>query len=156
MDPGSRDLLIGLLILLVGAVAIWWVIIGRRRANSERAEHIQTLTQEAQAFFSRIERTGKLTGPATRLLLSEGERALLEEPSSLYESRAYRLYGGGGTRVGRFYVGGGVSESQQRLKQIDEGTVTLTNRRIVFDGGMENRTIELRKRSLGFPLGGCH
>jgi len=41
------------------------------------------------------------------------------------------------------YVGGGVSESEQRLKQIDSGTLTLTTKRLVFDGGRENRAIQL-------------
>ncbi len=51
--------------------------------------------------------------------------------------------GGTATRVGRFYVGGMVSESQQRLKQVDRGRLTLTNRRLVFVGSMENRHVRL-------------
>lgn len=31
----------------------------------------------------------------------------------------------------------------QRLKQIDEGTLTLTNQRLVFDGSHENRNVQL-------------
>jgi hypothetical protein len=67
----------------------------------------------------------------------------LDEESILFESRAYRVSGGAGTRIGRVWVGGGVSESQQRLKQIDSGRVTLTTMRLVFDGSMENRSIRL-------------
>ena len=65
--------------------------------------------------------------------------ALLDESSVFFESRAYRVGGGAETRFGRVYVGGGVSKSQQRLKQIDTGRLTLTTKRLIFDGSIENR-----------------
>jgi hypothetical protein len=68
---------------------------------------------------------------------------LLQEQSALHETRAYRVSGGGGTRIGRIYVGGGMSESHQRLRAIDSGTLVLTNQRLVFDGASESRTIKL-------------
>jgi len=80
---------------------------------------------------------------STRLILKGDEHAVLEEGSTLFESRAYRLYGGGGTRIGRFSVGGGISESEQRVKQIDQGTLTLTTKRLIFDGTTENRNVQL-------------
>jgi hypothetical protein len=40
-------------------------------------------------------------------------------------------------------LGGGVSESQQRVKQIDQGALTLTTKRLVFDGTHENRNVQL-------------
>jgi hypothetical protein len=78
-----------------------------------------------------------------RLILKDGEHALLEEPSALIETRAYRVYSGAGTRIGRVYVGGGVSESRQRWSVIDQGTLTLTTKRLVFDGSQENRNVQL-------------
>ena len=61
----------------------------------------------------------------------------------LHETRAYRVYGGAGTRVGRIYVGGGASESHQRLREIDSGILVLTNQRLIFDGGHETRSVNL-------------
>ena len=43
------------------------------------------------------------------------------------------------------YVGGGLSESHQRVREIDQGTLTLTTARLVFDGGLENRNVALSK-----------
>jgi hypothetical protein len=80
---------------------------------------------------------------SVKLLLQDDEHGLLEEQVTLFETRAYRLYGGGGTRIGRVYVGGGASESHQRLREIDTGTLTLTTKRLVFDGTHENRTLKL-------------
>ena len=69
---------------------------------------------------------------------------MFQEPSVLLETRAYRIYGGAGTRVGRIYLGGGASESHQRLREIDSGILVLTNQRLIFDGGNENRSVNLR------------
>lgn len=127
--------------IAVLVVVVWivlkWITRARRRARVKR------LKDEAINFFNEIERTGTLTRPATQLMLQKGEVAIFDEKSILSESRAYRLYGGAGTRVGGVYVGGGVSESQQRLKRIDEGILTLTNERLIFDGSLENRTLAL-------------
>ena len=87
-------------------------------------------------------------GPHANLhapILKDGEHAILEESSTLFETRAVRVYGGGRTRLGRVYVGGGASESHQRVREIDQGTLTLTTARLVFDGGLENRNVALSK-----------
>lgn len=130
------------IVLIATSVVVVWISFGLFRRARRRAR-LERLKEEAVGVINQIARTGTLKAPATRLILPEGEVAILEEQSLLFESRAYRLYGGVGTRVGGVYVGGGVSESQQRLKKIDEGILTLTNERLIFDGGLENRSITL-------------
>jgi len=78
-----------------------------------------------------------------RILLRPGELGIMEEESVLFETKAYRIFGGAGTRVGGISFGGGASESHQRLRKIDSGILVLTTERLVFDGAHENRSLEL-------------
>ena len=84
------------------------------------------------------------------MFLKDGEKAFFCERVELMEPRAVRT--GTGNRVG-FRVARGVwvstgtstSESNDVWKRLDEGTLTITNRRIVFDGQMGTRNLELAK-----------
>ena len=125
------------LVSVIGII-VWLVCSHHAEARRQR---LQDLADEADEFI-RVVRRG-LQPIASRLILKGGEHAVLEEESALMETRAYRVYGGGGTRIGRVYVGGGASESQQRLKHIDDGTLTLTTKRLIFDGSQENRNVNL-------------
>jgi hypothetical protein len=141
MTTDFLTLLIGLALVAVVVTALSAIFSNRGRAQSEaRSRQMQ---QEASRFFARIQQSGKLPSPQTNIILQAGETALLDESSVLFESRAYRVGGGAGTRIGGVYIGGGVSESRQRLKQIDQGRVTLTSKRLIFDGSMENRALRL-------------
>ncbi|NLA39727.1 MAG: hypothetical protein GX882_10220, partial [Methanomicrobiales archaeon] len=91
---------------------------------------------------------------ANAVLLKRGERAVAVIPGvTLKEPRSVRkTYGGGGgpsIRIAKgvyFRTGGFASrsESHEEIKEIDSGTLTLTNRRLVFTG---------RKRTVNVPLG---
>ncbi|CVK31735.1 hypothetical protein KH990_01350 [Methanoculleus bourgensis] len=88
------------------------------------------------------------------VLLKRGERAVAVIPGvTLKEPRSVRTTYGGGAgpsfRIAKgvyFRTGGFAarSESHEEIKVIDSGTLTLTNRRMVFTGG---------KRTINFPLG---
>ena len=85
---------------------------------------------------------------ATRILLKDGEVAFYDAPSALYEKRAVRYWESGsiGFRVARgVYVGGtrGRSVSEQEWGKIDTGTLTITNKRIIFNGGGIDRAVML-------------
>lgn len=68
-------------------------------------------------------------------VLSENEKTHYFSLAKLYEERAVRQYVGGRIRIGKgAYYGGGKSESQPELKQLDEGNLLLTNQRLVFNG----------------------
>src|SRR5439155_18778572 len=120
--PPQALLLIGL-VFVVGVIV--WLFNHQSAARAaHREERVAELSHDADIWVAQA-RQGLKPIP-TRLILKRDEHAILEEPSTLLETRSYRVYGGAGTRIGRFYVGGGASESQQRLKQIDDGTLTLT------------------------------
>jgi hypothetical protein len=130
-------LIFGIIVFAVGVLMwIFW-----RHQEEARADRLAAVHAEAEEFVERARRG--LTPINTRLILKKNEHAFLEEESTLFETRAYRVYGGGGTRIKGIYIGGGASESHQRLKEIDRGTLTLTNQRLVFDGSHENRNLQL-------------
>jgi hypothetical protein len=111
----------------------------QRRANEERADANR---REAESYFQRLSTEGG-TAVQSSLIMSEGEYALLSDDATLFETRSYRVHAGGGTRIKGIYVGGGASDSRQAIREIGAGTLVLTNRRLVFDGSTENRTIKL-------------
>ncbi len=89
------------------------------------------------------------------LILKKDERALLFlSDVALWEPRAVRqtrgAYGGPTFRVAKgvsFKVGSfqSRSESHEELKTIDQGMLTLTNKRLVFTGTKRTTNIDLRK-----------
>lgn len=148
---GAMDPEVGfiLLIIIIAVAAIGLVVsgIGSSQRKREAEEHLKRASEEAKQFFLDLGTRKKLTvmGPGeVSIVLKEGELAVFQEPSRFYETRSYRLYGGGGTRIKGVYVGGGASESHQRLREIDTGTLVLTNQRLIFDGSMENRALNLK------------
>ena len=133
--------LVLVLLLIVGGVVLYKLTKPNKLKQGE--ERIKTLTDAAAAFFVRYGDGRGVPSVSTALVLRKDEIAVLDEPSALYESRAYRVSAGAGTNIGGVRVGGGVSESEQHRKQIDAGRLTLTTSRLVFDGSMENRSIRL-------------
>jgi hypothetical protein len=76
--------------------------------------------------------------------LQPGEQALLEEAAALYETRSDRvLYGGGEPLPDGTVLVGGWSEREERMTKLDRGLLTLTTRRLVFDGTDHARDVEL-------------
>lgn len=141
------DEVIVIFLVAIAALAILIYVINSIRGASAKAamkEKMEHARLEALRFFSDLEKRKKLHTVDVNIVLQRGEAGLLQEPSNLLETRAYRLYGGGGTRIRGVYIGGGASESYQRLRNIDSGTLVLTNRRLVFDGGAENRALNLK------------
>lgn len=92
---------------------------------------------------------------ASPIILKKNEEASLVMPNvSFLEARAVRQtrggYGGPSIRVakGVSFRFGGVSarsESHEELKKIDQGTLVLTNKRLVFIGSKRTVNIDLRK-----------
>ncbi len=66
-----------------------------------------------------------------------------------------RVYGGGGTRIHGIYIGGGESTSFDQLKNIDSGSVTLTDQRLIFSGQLQQRVIAISDIVSARPYGGA-
>lgn len=89
------------------------------------------------------------------IITKKGEEVKLVLPDiSLLEPRAVRVstgtYGGPSFRVAKgvyFRVGGfrAQSESHEEIRTIDKGTLSLTNKRLVFSGSKRTSVVDLKK-----------
>ncbi|MFO1503498.1 MAG: hypothetical protein U1F39_06745 [Steroidobacteraceae bacterium] len=108
------------------------------------------IRDEARAFTNALKERRGLEPVACGLILKPGERAYYSSASDLYETRAVRHYesGNAGIRVAKgVWVGRskGRAVSNQEWGRIDTGTLIVTNKRLVFDGGATDRSIALGK-----------
>ncbi len=136
--------LIAILILIIGL--IFFAI----NKNKEKAEKRTLLIQFANTFMEEVKQKRALPTVYSSLMLEKDENAFFEEHSTFAEPRAVRRSTGSGVgfRVMKgVYMGGysGRSESNQEWKLIDNGTLTLTNHRLIFRGTKENKMIPLNK-----------
>jgi hypothetical protein len=105
---------------------------------------------ESDAFLHALEQGEEMPVVEPHLRLLDNECAYYCAPSSLYETRAVRHYQAGsvGFRVAKgVWIGGsrGQSVSRQEWMRIDSGVLTVTNRRIVFEGQTQTRAFMLRQ-----------
>lgn len=85
------------------------------------------------------------------VMLKKGENLIISMPNiSLLEARAVRKggYSGSNIRVAKglyFKVGGFQAQTHEELKVLDQGIITLTNKRIVYSGSKKTINIPLTK-----------
>jgi hypothetical protein len=137
---------IGFVIIAVVALVIWVAVAKAKRQRERRAR----IFAEARAFMADVEKSRILPTVGSNVLLKSGENAFYSAPSALYETKAVRHYQAGhsGFRVAKgVYVGttSGRSTSTQEWSRIDTGRLTVTNKRLIFDGGSQERTVQLSK-----------
>jgi hypothetical protein len=113
-------------------------------------EYKARLLEQARDWAATVQQNHSLPTVETDIILKPGETAFYSTPSALYETRAMRSYQAGhsGFRVAKgVYIGGtsGRSISTQEWAKLDSGRLTITNKRLVFDGGRQDRTIPLNK-----------
>lgn len=137
--------------MVIILAVIWFVV---RMTNNQkklsRDKYKRDIIEKAKEFMEEVKENKTLPTVATSLFLDEGEKAILEEHARLMETRAVRVTGGTGLgfRVAKgVYLGGysGQSESHKEWRVIDEGSLILTNKRFIFKGNKENRSIPLDK-----------
>lgn len=131
------------LIIFLGLVA--WLMARQGKASAARAKKLH---DEVAEYVDSVRASKRLPTVKTDVFLKEGELAFLSEPSRLMETRAVRYGGGRGMRVRVMKgvsIGGfsGKSESHQEWRTLDSGSITLTNKRLIFNGSKENRVIAL-------------
>ena len=135
-----------LVVVLFISLILWgW---NAQKKHTERLK--QALLKEAESYVKKIFDAKALDLTPTNIIIKEDEIAFLECNSTLLETRSVRYYESGrvGLRVAkRLYVGSssGTSHSQEELKHIDAGTLTLTNKRLVFTGLTNSRNIPISK-----------
>jgi hypothetical protein len=143
--------IITLLLFVGGGVAlIGFMLLSNARENRKRALQTgQRLDAEAEEWLASIKQHDLLPVESS-IILKADEAAYYEAPSALYETRAVRYSAGGGLgfRVAKgVYLGGGGARSlsEQEWTQIDVGTLTVTNQRLVFNGAKADRVVPLKK-----------
>jgi hypothetical protein len=138
----------GIPIVLVAVIALTiWIAAAKAKRRRERRARIFA---EARAFMADVEKSRTLPTVGANVLLKSGEAAFYSALSALYETRAVGHYQAGhsGFRVARgVYIGttSGRSTSTQEWSRIDTGRLTVTNKRLIFDGGSQERTAQLSK-----------
>jgi len=86
-------------------------------------------------------------GGGSPILLKRKEELILALPNiTLIEPRAVRRGGGGSVRVAKgLYLRTFEAESHDELRELDRGTLSLTNKRLVFSGAKRVADISLGK-----------
>jgi hypothetical protein len=139
------------IILLVIGVPIIILFLSSSNAKAKRNQiENEAKLDEAQKVVDWMEKNQQVPQTSTSMLLKKGERAVIEKPCSLHETRAVRHYqsGGAGMRVAKgVYIGGskGSAQSIPEMQKIDTGTLILTNQRLFFDGSHQDRNIKIEK-----------
>jgi len=125
--------------LILPGIVIGFLIYAFRSNKKTRNARSDAMVVEAQAWMQQAKATGKIPPPNTGgVLIQKGERALLAEPSSLFELRAdtARHYLGTRVKIGSipFYVGSSKSVSRKILRETSSGTLALTDKGLIFAG----------------------
>lgn len=80
------------------------------------------------------------------IFLKKDEEAYLEENVVFSEPRKHTLRYGGAMRITRgVYIGGTLPKIVDVITKVDEGSLVLTNKRIVFNGVHHTKSIDLEK-----------
>ena len=147
-DDSTRTLVVAIIVIaIIGGVIVVVVTVIR---DKQRREQRAVLFKQARDFAATVQQNRALPIVPANIILKPGESAFYSTPSALYETRAVRQYQAGhtGFRVAKgVYVGGtsGRSISTQQWAKLDTGSLTITNKRLVFVGGKEDRVIPLGK-----------
>ena len=138
---------------LIFLISLIWLIIYlvKKAKKPEREAKKQKLVDDAHNFLQHIQEHHSVPTIDTQIFLEKGEKAILHSDSTnLNETRAVRRSSGsfGSVRVAKgISLGGygGSSASSQEWTRIDYGSLTVTNKRIVFSGSKETRDLKIAK-----------
>jgi hypothetical protein len=134
---------------LVAAVIV--NVVSTRRTKQRNAEESAALKKrmesEYKVWCTTVVLNNGLKPISSNICLMGDERCFYSDDAVLYEPRSVRnsTHLGGGVRVARgVVIGGGNSwsESHDEWRAISSGTLYITNKRIIFDGEMHDRTIK--------------
>lgn len=159
VNPAGRVLAdnpeqIGMFVVLGGVALILVLVVvaiaSKAKSRAADKAHDEKLTTELNDYVEAAKQANKLPTVSTEVFLKAGESAFYDCPSSLYETRAVRQFQAGhvGFRVAQgVWVGAtqGQSISNEEWGKIDDGTLTITNMRVIFNGTKGSRNIVLNK-----------
>jgi len=140
---------LGILLFIIALLIMGKLLIDRSKKSNQMEKTYSKIT-EIQEYIEEVKKTKRIPTIKTSLILKNDEEAYLEDLVKLYEIKSARksdrLFVGGRIMKGIFIGGStGVSRSFDELREIDSGKLVLTNKRIIFDGNFNARTIDLEK-----------
>lgn len=154
MDDGTGRTLAA---LVLGAGGILAMILRSARRARERSAALRRsrrlrgrMEERTRQLAAQLAATGSQPSVPTGVLLGAGEQAYYDAPATLRETTAVRRYQSTGVRirVARGVSVGGTSArstSSQEWTEVDSGRLTITSRRLIFDGTHADRTVRLPK-----------
>ncbi len=126
-------------------IFVWWIVSANSKAKKHRMEQEVT---EAKEYLAPIIESKTLPVITVDVNLQQDEKCCyMESDVPLAEERSVRVSRGGGAS---FRVTKGVwahsyssrSVSQQQIARVDNGTLFVTNKRLIYLGGMHNKNIK--------------
>jgi hypothetical protein len=121
----------------------------RAKARKEELAKSTRLEAEAEAFLASARVNKRLEPIAVLAMLKKGEEAYYQEDAALYEPRAVRHHDADRTTVHikgvTLRTSSKQSRSTQELKKLDQGRLIVTNKRFIFVGETEHRSLDLAK-----------
>lgn len=138
------------LIIIIGLIVFAGKKLVDKANKRDRLSKMYDNVLEIKKYVEEFKKNRKTPTIKTSLILKNDEEAYLEDTVKLYEirsaSKSDRLYIGGRIMKGIFLGGStGVSRKFDELREIDSGKLVLTNKRVIFDGNFNARTIDLEK-----------
>ncbi|UMX47365.1 MAG: hypothetical protein L7H18_02850 [Candidatus Nealsonbacteria bacterium DGGOD1a] len=142
-----------IILIVICIILVKWLAGAGEKEKKQKIDddiRFRQLVASAKSYIENAKIEKQLPVGLTSLMLANGEQALLEEGTQLIETRSVRDTGGGGVRI-RVMKGvsvggfGSQGESHQAYRVIDQGTITLTDKKIIFSGSKENRNIPIDK-----------
>lgn len=149
LSGDGTEVLPGLLVSgTVAALLAYWASRIGRTGSGSTDKKIAAMTAETESWLASTKELGKVPAPALGgVMVPKGQKALLGEPSALYEMKSERLTGYLGTRVKAgslpIYIGGSRAKTQKTLKESSAGHVVLTDQAVMFVGHMRTMTAQL-------------
>ena len=132
---------------IVALLGICQIFVWRRRKREDRILLAAT-EEEYRRWRNDLAADKKLSPIPTTLCLAEDEHCYYQTSATLIEPKSVRdtVHIGGAAHIAKgVAVGGGNShsESHDEWRELSTGTLCVTNKRIIFDGDMHNRTVKL-------------
>lgn len=143
---------------IIGLVLLAVYMVRRDRATTGASPESQALAllpegaveRAYDAIIDKLVAEG--AGQTTDKILKRGERLILEVPGiTLYEERTVRYKGraqGVSVRVMKgvnLRFGTGEASAEKKVVPLDDGTLTITNKRMLFTGAKASRSFNLTK-----------
>ena len=146
----DKDVILACSIFIVPIVALLAFGITYAIVQKRRRERIEKMANEQYSRWrAAMDQLDELPPRNIGLRLMDDEIGYLQVHATLCEPRSIRnsTHTGGAIRIAKgITIGRGYSssESHEEWRQISPGMLYVTNKRIVFDGEMQNRTIKLK------------